>query len=505
MSLMMQPDSFARLSETATVRKQLKVKSVRGAMAVASSGAIEISLRFLSITILARLLVPEYFGLIAMVTAFTGIVEGLRDLGLASATVQRQNITRAQVSNLFWVNAAAGFSFALLFSVLSPAIAAFYGDPRLVGITVALSTAFLWSGLSIQHEALMSRQLRQSELAIIRLAATFLSIAVAVVLAVTGQGYWALVWRYVVRAAMTTIGVWLRCPWLPGRPSRGVGTGGLLRFGRDLSFTNLLVALIMNIDLLLIGKFYGASAVGLYRQAQQLLVVPIEQLNMPIMSVAQPALSALQAESARYRRYYEKIVFFVTLATVPLGLFVAVYAKEITLLVLGSDWVGAAVFVRIFGMAAAVRPAVGTSAVVLISCGESARYLWIVVVHSAVLLIFLLFGIRWGPEGVAVAHVATTIVLMIPKLYVSFLRTPVTVGVFVRGARGSLIAGTAMAIGLLVAQDILPARGTLSSLVLGAGVAGILYLIGWLAQPGGTRQLMTLAGDLGSSLRRGGP
>src|SRR5690606_25086657 len=111
-------------------------------------------------------------------------------------------------------------------------------------------------------------------------------------------------------------------------------------------------------DRLLIGRFFGATPVGMYRQAQQLVLAPIEQLNVPIIGVAQPALSALQHDAPRYRRFYEKIVFLVTLGTLPLGLFVAVYAEDITLLALGRNWIDAAVFVRIFGIAAAIRPAI---------------------------------------------------------------------------------------------------------------------------------------------------
>ncbi len=496
------PDNFARLSGTEGVRENLKEKSVRAAIFVAASGAFDILLRIVAISILARLISPEHFGLLAMVTALTAFVEGFQYLGLSMATVQRYEVTHGQVSNLFWVNASAGFLFALSFCVLSPQIAVFYNDERLVGITIALAMIFIVSGLSVQHEALMTRQLKQGELSAIRLTASILSTVLAIALALWGWGYWALVAREVTRSLLVAVGIWARCPWLPGLPRRGQDTGSLLKFGVHMSLTDFVSALIANIDRVLIGRFYGPIPVGHYRQAQQLLVAPIEQLNSPIMSVAQPALSALQHEPDRYRRYYKKIVFLVSLTTVPFGLFVAFYAPEITLLILGPSWTDAAIFIRIFGLAASFRPALSTSAIVLVTCGKTARYLAIAVIHGAVLTVLLLVGIRWGAEGVALAHVGTTVLLAVPKLYYSFVDTPVSVRNFVGAVQTPVVASMAMIASLLALHLVLHLEGVLLPLAVGAGVAGPVYVGAWLLQPKGWFQFKTLSEDIRTSLQR---
>jgi O-antigen/teichoic acid export membrane protein len=497
-----QADSFERFAETHATRADLKRKTVRSAVFMASGSGIEFAVRLASIPILARLLSPEQFGLVAMVTAFTAIVDGIKDLGLGAATVQRQGIDRHQVTNLFWVNTAAGVLIAVAFCALSNAIAGFYHDSRLVEISIVLSFVFVWSGLSVQHEALMNRQLRQGELAMIRVVAVVVSIGVAIALALDGWGYWALVWREVIRSAVIAVGVWVRCPWIPGLPCARAGTGDLLRFGGELSLTHLLISAILAADRLIIGRFFGAGAVGLYRQAQQLLEAPIEQLNAPIRGVAMSALSALQHDPDRYRRYYEKIVLLVALATIPLGLFAAVYAYEVTLLILGPSWTDATVFVMIFGIAVAVRPAVATSALVLISCGHSTRYLIVAIVHGALLTVFLFLGIRWGAEGVAVAHVGASLVLMVPKLYYSFVNSPVGLGTFFGAVRTPAIAAGVMVAGLLVLRELMPLGGTIVPLSAGAAVGGALYLGTWLLQPGGRAQFDALARDLVAALRR---
>jgi PST family polysaccharide transporter len=260
---MKETDSFARFSRTDDVRANLKQKSIRGAVFMASGNAADVFVRLGSIAILARLLMPEDFGLIAMVLALTSILDGFRDFGLSAATVQRPNISHRQVSNLFWMNVAVGVVLASIVALAAPLIATFYQESRLVGISVALSLVFVWNGLAVQHEALLVRQLRQGELTLIRLAAGVVSVAIAVGLALNDWGYWALVWREILRSAFITSGVWLRCLWVPGLPRRKVGTRVLVRFGSEISLTHVLASLIMHVDKLLIGRLFGAAPVGI--------------------------------------------------------------------------------------------------------------------------------------------------------------------------------------------------------------------------------------------------
>jgi len=494
--------------DTEHLQGDLKRRSVRGAVFMASGGSLELFIKLISIPILARLLSPEDFGLVAMVTAFTAIVDAVQDAGLGTATVQRRGLTVSQVSNLFWLNTAIGTFFAVAVWASSSAIAGFYKEPRLIGITVGISICFLITGVSVQHEAVMNRQMRQGELAFIRLLGSVSSIALAIALALKGWEYWALVWREVSRSAFVAAGVWVRCRWLPGLPSRGQGTRSLLRFGGELTATNLLTALIANVDRLLIGRFFGPVPVGLYRQAQLLLTVPIDQLNGPIMGVAQPALSALQSDPDRYRRYYEKIVLLVSLATIPLGLFVAVYAEEITLLILGPTWIEASSFVTIFGVAAAMRPAIATSATVMITCGKTRRFLAVAIGHSLALTAFMLLGVRWGAEGVALAHVATTLVVMVPKLYYSFIGSPVKLRGFLGAALTPLVAGSVMVVALVALKRFVPLPGAVVSLGFGAIAGALVYAMVSMLQRRSRHQLITTANDFVSSFRRrpgGGP
>jgi len=498
---MSRSDNFERLAATDAVSGDLKRKSVLGALATGAGGALDFVLRLGSTLILARLLVPEHFGLVAMVTAITRIAERFATLGLSTATVQAPEITEGQCSNLFWINVAAGGLFAGLLVVFSPAVASFYDDPRLQPIAVALSLNFLLTGLTVQHEALLRRQMKLPEVAVNRLIATLLSVTLAITLAATDFGYWALVWKEVAQMLFTAAGVWVVCPWLPSLPSRRVDMGRLLSFGRDMTLTQLLLAVSAQLDTLLIGRFGGPAILGLYRQAYNLMMGPVERLRNPIYGVSQPGLSVLQGQPARYRRYYQRILFVVSFATVPLGVFTVIYAHDIVLVALGEQWLGAVVFLRIFGVVAAIQPALGTSGTVMITCGRSGRFLVVSLVNNALLALLMFIGVAWGAVGIASARAATLVLVTPWALYYSFAESPVSVSDFVRTVSKPVVASALMAAALIALQRFGAIDNEIVSLAAACGVAPIAYLTGMLLLPGGKDQLQSMAGELRGALR----
>ena len=502
---MSRSERFAHFASTEAVSSDLKRKSVLGALATGAGGGLGFSLRLASTLILARLLVPEDFGLVAMVAAFTRIGERFSTLGLSTATVQAPEINDGQCSNLFWINCGAGLLFAAAVVMFSPAISRFFVDDRLQPIAVVLSLSFLSTGLTVQHEALLRRQMRLPQIAANRLVATLLSVCLAVGLALCGFGYWALVWKEVARPFFIAVGTWKLCPWLPSLPSRRVNMNRLLGFGRDMTLTQLLLAVSAQLDSLLMGRYVGAVALGLYHQAYNLMMGPIERLRGPIYTVAQPGLSVLQLEPGRYRRYYQRILFIVSFATVPLGVFAVVYAHEIVLVLLGDKWLGSVVFLRIFGVAAAVQPALGTTGTVMVTCGKSGRFLVVSLVSNVLLIALMFAAVRWGAVGIATARVAAPILLIPWALYYTFAGTPVSVRDFLRGYYRPFLASLVMAGALLYLRSFIELWSAPLSLVLGCGVAAASYLLALRLLPGEKGQLTSLTNELRGALRRKSP
>jgi O-antigen/teichoic acid export membrane protein len=489
---MTRADKFAKFADTGAVRQSLKRKSVRGVFFMLNAGGIDFITRMASTFLLARLLSPTDFGLVAMVLSVTGIAEQFSELGLSTATIQCRELRHQQVTNLFWINVGAGCLFSLLICGLAPGISRFYGNPGLLPMTFAIATTFIWGGLTVQHQALLSRQMKQAHMATVRLSASLLSQIVAVWFAVNHLGAWALTWREVARAFFVAVGMWFFCRWIPGLPRRNADIGGLLRYGSHLTLSMVAVACVSQLDRLIVGRFFGAGPLGLYRQAQQLMLAPIEQLRTPVSSVASPSLSILQTDAGRYRRYYQRIVLAMALVTMPLGLFVAVYADEIIHVLLGPKWIAAAVFLRIFGVVTFLNPSLETAGLVMMTYGLSKRLLVLTVAYHAIFVVFMFVGICWGAEGVALSNVVTVVLLMFPKLYFAFRQTPVTIGAFFSAVSTPAIASAVMAGVLLLFRDLVSRYGMAVSLFSGLGLSAAIYTAVIFLLPRGRREAVAL-------------
>jgi len=215
--------------------KDLKEKTIRGGAARIVAQGANFAFRIGSVMIIARLLAPEDFGLVGMVTAFTGVLNLFRDFGLSTATVQREEVTEEQLSTLFWINMLVGVILAILAVVLAPVVVRIYNEPRLLGITMVLSLGFLFNAAGIQHSALLQRHLRFTALAVINVASLVVAALVAIGMAKMGYGYWALVGQTVTVPLTLTVGTWIAAAWIPGRPRRSADVHALplARHDRD--------------------------------------------------------------------------------------------------------------------------------------------------------------------------------------------------------------------------------------------------------------------------------
>jgi len=269
-----------------------------------------------------------------------------------------------------------------------------------------------------------------------------------------------------------------------------------------MTLTEFLLAVSAQLDSVLIGRFGGAAPLGLYRQAYNLMQAPMERVRGPIFTVAQPGLSILQREPARYRRYYHRVLFVVSLATVPFGVLTAIYAREIVLVVLGENWLGAVVFLQIFSVVAAIRPALGTCGIVQVTCGKSGRFLGVTLVYQAVELILMFVAIRWGAVGIAAARVVTLILGIPWVLRFSFAETPVSVRDFFEACSKPVVASLAMGAVLLLLQYFVHLESALLSLLAGCGTAVIAYFLALNLLPGGRGQLQSLRNEVFTALRQ---
>jgi O-antigen/teichoic acid export membrane protein len=484
------------------LREDLAGRSIRGGAITMLNQSGKFLLTLGSTAVLARILTPVDFGLLAMVVSIVGFLMMFRDLGLSMATVQRAEINHQQVSTLFWVNVLIGSIITVLTVAIAPMVGWFYKEPRLVPITLAFSGAFLLSGLSVQHQALLRRQMRFNVIAIVEIISLGLSIVAAILSAVSGLGYWSLVIMHLVREGFYSAGMWLACGWKPGRPARRVGVRSLLVFGGYLTGFNLINFFIRNMDNVIIGRFVGAQALGLYAKAYQLLLLPVRQINLPLSSVAVPTLSRLQDAPNRFRAYYQRGVMLTVTAGMPAVVFLFVTAEKAVLAILGPQWLDAVVLFRVLAPAAFVGTFNMATSWVFVSLARTARQLRWGVFSALLSVLGFAIGVHWGAIGVAAAVSLVICGLRLPGLIYCFKRTPLRLSDLAialwRPAVCSVLAGCAL---YLIERFVLPGGRTgpgpaLSSgaeaglrILVDFGIYVLLYIGIWFSTPGGRRSM----------------
>ena len=384
------------------------------------SGVAQITTTLLSlgsIVVLARLVTPQDFGLVAMVATVIGFFRPFSDAGLSAATIQRDDITNAQVSNLFWMNVGLGIAITLGLIAAAPAIAWFYEEPRLIMITVWSSSAFVLSGATVQHMALLNRHMQFRTIATVQVTAAAVGALVGIAMALLGFGYWSLVGIGISTPLATLCHTWSISRWRPAPPSRPGATGSLLSFGANLTASRFLWSLARGSDGLLIGRFFGAEALGLYSRGMVLLTRPLEQAMAPLEAVFVPTFSRLQADPERYRRVALQVFDVIALAGFLFSGFLLVLARPLTLIVLGPQWEEAAPIFAAFTLVAVYVPLTSAAGWLLTSQGRGRDFLTLSSIASVVTVVCFLIGLRFGLVGVALSYSLSCLFVHLPVAF----------------------------------------------------------------------------------------
>jgi len=397
--------------------QNLTKKSVRGGLITISSQACKLILSTASTIILARLLTPNDFGLIAMAIVVITFADMFKDAGLAMATVQKDEINHDQISTLFWINVLLSCFLALCILGASPLIAGFYKQPELKTVTAVLSISFFISGLMIQHQALLRRHLKFGALAITQIASQIFTLVVTVILALSGFRYWSLVGGAITNALVGTSMTLFFCPWVPRFIKKGTDARDMLMFGGHLTGFNFINYFARNLDNILIGKFWGPQSLGLYSKAYSLLMLPLQQINSPISAVAIPTLSRLQKEPERYRRYYLGALSLITFITFPFVMFMIVMSGDIIHIVLGEQWIKASPIFSALGLAAILQPVSNTTGWLFISQNRAKHMFQWGLIGGSLTIVSIIIGLLWGAIGVAVSYALSGIFIRTPLLF----------------------------------------------------------------------------------------
>lgn len=503
---MSRPKSDARSPEaelaTGHLVAEIGRRSRRGGAVLLGAQVVRVLGQMATLVVLARLLPPSAFGLLAMIAAIGLVLDLLKDLGLSSATIQKSDLTHSQVSALFWINATTGILLAVALVLAAPLLAAFYGQPELGPITRWLALGFALSGFTVQHWALLRRQMRFAAIAGLETVADYAGFAVAITLALAGEGYWALVVQRLVSPAVLMVGSWAICRWRPGRPA-SAGMRGLLHFGASVTGSGLAAALARSFDQILIGWLWGPAMLGLYERTSRLLLLPVNTINAPVYAAGMPALSRLADQPERYRTMFCQIVQKLGLLTMPVFAVVAVGADWVVEILFGPAWLEAVPLAILFSISATFLPVLLTMGLLYLTQNRTGEMLRATLIDSALCLTAIVAGLPWGAVGIAASLAIVGLVLRAPvAFWLATRRGPVSMADTWRAVAPPASAALAAAAAAWAARAFMLREVSVQAVATVGAAAFLAALLVLLAWPETRRDLCSGAYRVAILVRR---
>jgi PST family polysaccharide transporter len=461
----------------------LGVRTARGTAAAFASQGGKFALNFGVSIALARLLTPADFGVFTIAFAITGFLEFAKTGGMVVPVIQSDALSTEQLNTLFWFNAGVGLLVTAVGFALAPVVAYAYGDARLTWVTCALALVFLAGGLSTQHVGLLRRQMRFTTLAVCEVVALAAAAAVAIVGAIRGASYWSLVLFQLVREVIQALLVIAAARWWPARPGRWSAIAPLVRFGGLMMVFDIIGYFNQRVDNLIVGWFAGPAAVGFYDKAYQFLLLPTNQINMPLATVVHSTLSRLQHQWDRYRAYLRRALLIATGLGMPLIAFACANITTLMGQLFGAQWLPSAPIFLALAPAALTMTITTCVGWIFLSLGRARRQLGWSVVTTVITVGAFFIGVRWGAFGVAVAFSVARVVLFLPTSVYPCHDSPVAWTSILETSARPALASAIAALASLAMDAVFPASPW--SLVRNGVVFAATYHLCWVIVPGG--------------------
>lgn len=475
------PDPESMLS-TGHLRSSLKGRALRGSLLVLAAQLLRQVITLGSLLVLARLLSPGDFGLMAMVLGVTGLLDIVKTLGLSEATIRERELSAVQVNSLFWVNLGFGALLGLVCLAIGPLMAAFYREPRVAPMFVLVALVFLLSSAGVQHRALLRRSMRFGPMIAADLAACVTHAATAVGAAWAGWGYWSLACALVASELTLCLGAWLASGWRPGAPHLDATSGRLIRFGLHLQLANLGVV-VMKLDSLLIGRLWGAQELGQYNRAFNLLIVPLYQVMEAFRLVQSSALSLLQDDPVKLRVHYLDTVALMAGLTLPAMAFCLVMSDAIVAVVLGPQWAPCAPILAVLALTVPVMPLLESTKWLNAALGRSRNVMLASFAGALLGGLGIAIGVNFGALGVAWGLAAFCSLSAVPMTAYLLRGTPVSMTQLAAALWRPVLVTLCVGAALLGLRLGVPFTGPGGLLLAGVATAGTATLLcgSWLA------------------------
>lgn len=427
-----------------TGTKSLATRTLRG---IGWSSLSQIARQIIQmgvIAVLARLLTPRAFGLVGMITIFSAFINIFSELGLGSAVIQQKELDKDTLSSVFWMNVLTGLLLSCLMAVCAPAIASFYGEPKLKKLAMAIGLTFFISSFGIVQKTLLTKELSFGKLFFAEITSMVVAGVFAIFLALRGWGVWSLVVQSLSAIFVTVLALWYLTRWQPQFVFKWASVKQLLGFGLNLLGFQFINYFARNADNLLIGKFIGAAALGYYDRAYQFMLYPLQNVSNVLGRVLFPALSIIQEDLSKVRAIYLRATLYISVVSFPMMLGLLVVAPEVIRILFGAQWEASIPVLQILCPVGLIQSIVTTVGWIYLSQGRTDIQFKFILCTLPVRIGAFFMGIRWGIQGIAAAYAISVFFLMFPNYYISFRIIKLSIVAFFRNFTSTMITSLGM-------------------------------------------------------------
>lgn len=425
--------------------------------------------------LLARLLFPAQFGLIAMLLIFMAVSQAFLDSGFGAALIQKHEATQLDNCSIFYFNIVVGLVATSLLCLLAPWIAEFYKQPVLIPLTRAISLTIVINSFGLIQNTILTKQLNFKTQTKVSLIADTLSGIIGVAMAIMGYGVWSLVVQQVSRAFFRTVCLWVFSPWRPALIFSLDALREMFGFGSRLLLSNLLNQIFDNIYLLVIGKLFSATDLGFFTRAQTLNDLPSQTLSGMVGRVTFPVFSSIQNDIPRLKRGVKKALRVLVLVNFPMMIGLAMIAHPLVIVMLTEKWLPCVPYLQLFCVVGLLFPLQMINLNVLQAVGRSNLFLRLEIIKKFLIVINIAVTWRWGLSAMICGMIVISIISYYLNSYYTGILIKYPILEQLRDLFSSLIMAILMGISIYAA-GLLPFPNHWSMLFVQITIGLFVYL-----------------------------
>ena len=432
--------------------------------------------QFVFSIILARLLSPSDYGIIAMVTIFFAVAQSFVDSGFSNALVRKTDRVEEDLSTCFYFNIGVGIIAYIVLFLIAPLVANFYSQPILSPIIRITGLGVILNSLCVVQQALFTIKIDFKSQAKITLSATVISGIVGILLAYQGYGIWALVWQGVASSIVRMGLLWLMSKWRPRTGFSKSSFNYLFGYGSKLLASGLLDTIYNNIYPIVIGKFYNPAQLGNYSRALGWAQLPSANITSILQRVTFPVLSAIQDDTLRLQNSYRRLLKLSAFIVFPLMMGLAAIASPLIRVILTAKWDGCVLYLQILCFALMLYPIHAINLNLLQVKGRSDIFLRLEIIKKIIGVVILIITIPLGITAMCLGMVFSSIICLIVNTYYTSRFIDVGLLTQLKDLRIILINSLVMGGGIYILTSFIDVEGL--KLVMGIVIGLLFYFIG---------------------------